>query len=322
VGATFLLLLVLQGVVHLLRALAWRLCLHQDAHQLPLRSAVGLWIAGEAVANLSFAWSGEAFWTAATRERIPMERGLSAVVMARVLYAYSSLLLMAASAVLALFLIPARGAAQLPLLAVSLLLVGLCLLPLVGGRRMHESVRSLGATLAAGVSSSPRERLRKFVSALDLDLAALVSRDRKRFARLVALNLLATSAGVLEVYLILRALAVDIDLPTALLIEGASKILAVFSYFVPGNVGTREGGSVLILRFFEMSAALGITLVLVRRARALAWAAIGILLMMVHGFKPFLPAHSPQALDPEGNARPISAVPTPTTRAGRARSLL
>jgi uncharacterized membrane protein YbhN (UPF0104 family) len=129
-------------------------------------------------------------------------------------------------------------------------------------------------------------RLQIFVSALEHDLAAAFLHSKRNFARLAGLNFLATFAGVLEVYLILRGLGVEVSLATAFLLEGIGKTLGLFALVVPGNVGVREGGMALIFQLFEMSAALALTLVLARRARALVWVGIGNLVMILHGVSP------------------------------------
>jgi len=120
---------------------------------------------------------------------------------------------------------------------------------------------------------------------------------------LVSLSFLAALAGVAEVYLILRALGAPVSLVGTLLIEGFNKLLALFAFFVPGNIGIREGGTVLIFRPLDIGAAMGVTLVLVRRARALAWVGVGSLLVLVEGLTPLL--HAPQG-KAEGRLRSAS----------------
>ncbi|MCI0403814.1 MAG: hypothetical protein L0212_09855, partial [Acidobacteria bacterium] len=83
-------------------------------------------------------------------------------------------------------------------------------------------------------------------------------------------------------------LGVSASVAIALFIEGISKVLSAAAYFVPGNVGVREGAIVLVLRLFELEAALALTLVLVRRARALVWIAVGSVLVALEGLTPLL----------------------------------
>lgn len=281
-GRTFLLLVLLYGGVHFLRAVSWRLCLREEMRLLSLASALRLWLCGEAVSHLSFSWSGEAFRAAATRQTIAVSRGLSALVVSRLFYSYASLLLVSLSLLPALWLIPASGRLRpLPAGAATLFLVA-ALLPLVAARRLAVFLGWLQVRFKRHQSSLFR-RLERFVGAFQQDVEALLAQDRRGFLRLVALNLLASLAGVLEVYLVLRALAVPVSPAIALFLEGMSKVLSLASFLVPGNVGVREGGMAFLFGLLQFDLTLAVTLVLVRRARALVWVALGSLLLMFNG---------------------------------------
>jgi hypothetical protein len=49
----------------------------------------------------------------------------------------------------------------------------------------------------------------------------------------------------------------------------------------PGNVGTYEGGNMLIANMFGVTATAGLTLALCRRAGAIFWAGVGAMCMIV-----------------------------------------
>lgn len=276
---TFLVLILLYGGVHLLRTISWRLCLREEKSQLPLASALRLWLCGEALAHVSFSWTGEAFRAAAMRKTIALSRGLSALVVSRLFYTYASLLVVAVSLLPASWLLPVDGTARTGMVAVTGLLIAVALLPLIAGKE----VAGLLGRVKERWSRRPSPLLRglgRFAEALEKDLEVLLAQDRRVFLQLVVLNLLAALAGVLEVYLVLRALALPVSLTMALAIEGISKMLSVFSFLIPGNVGVREGVMVLVFRLLELDIALALTLVLVRRARALVWVAFGSLLLL------------------------------------------
>lgn len=285
-GWTFLATVALFGGVHLLRTISWRLCLQEDRRQLPFRRALSLWLAGEAVAHLSFGWSGDAFRAAASSQTIPVERGLSALLASRIVYFYSTIVLMTASFMLGFFLLPPHAVIRPLLAAASVPLLAISVLPLTGRPTVTRLLNRFSSFLARHSHSAFLRRLQIFVTALEHDLAAAFLHSKRNFARLAGLNFLATFAGVLEVYLILRGLRVEVSLATAFLLEGIGKTLGLFAFVVPGNVGVREGGMALIFQFFEMSAALALTLVLARRARALVWVGIGNLVMILQGVSP------------------------------------
>jgi uncharacterized protein (TIRG00374 family) len=295
VGWTFLLMVALYGGVHLLRTLSWRVCLGPEGKDLALGRALLLWVAGEAVAHMTFGWTGEAFRAAAARERIPWQRGLAALVVSRAFYSYAALVIMATSALFCVLLVPLPTAWRGLAITVAVILGTAAVLPLVARRRL---LRRLSARVGSPQASGSRPAagpVRGFVRAMGQDLARVLAYGKWSFMRLVGLNLLAAMAGVVEVYLVLTALGSGVDLGSALVVEGFGKALALGAFLVPGNVGVREGGTVLVLRLFEISAGLGIALVLVRRARAFVWVLIGGLLLVLGGFRPVLQAGPKQA---------------------------
>ena len=91
----------------------------------------------------------------------------------------------------------------------------------------------------------------------------------------VALNLAAHTAAILEVYLILFLLGAKFSFLAAVAIEALTKLINIVGLFNPGNIGTYEGGNMLIAKMFGLTAAAGLTLGLARRVRAIFWAAVG-----------------------------------------------
>jgi uncharacterized membrane protein YbhN (UPF0104 family) len=98
-----------------------------------------------------------------------------------------------------------------------------------------------------------------------------------------------------EIFFILRALGYDIPFTTALCIDAASSLALNVLFFVPFDLGVREGGLYLILPVFGLPPEVGIYAGLVSRVRELLWIGVGLLWGHV------LAASSPARLSP---ARP------------------
>jgi hypothetical protein len=88
-------------------------------------------------------------------------------------------------------------------------------------------------------------------------------------------SLLWHALAVLEVYVILRFMGAGIAFVGAFALEGLTKVINLVGALNPGNVGTYEGGNMLIAKMFDVTATAGLTLALCRRARSIFWAAIG-----------------------------------------------
>lgn len=282
-GWTFVVLILLYGVLNFLRALSWKLCLGEASPKLPLGTALNLWLAGEAVAHFAFGWTGEAFRAATIRSRVPMRKALSSLLVARMTYFYASMIIMLAGVLAAFTELSQRAGMQTGLAITAVALTLLLLLPFGGARLLSKESRPLHERLARTDPKSFLGKLHRFYHTVTDDLQTVFVQNRRMFFLLLAINLPAAFIGVLEVYLILKILTPGITLSKAIVIEGATKVLGVFSLFVPGNVGVREGGVVLILSQFELAASVGVTLALVRRARAVTWVLIGCVPLFTKG---------------------------------------
>ena len=97
----------------------------------------------------------------------------------------------------------------------------------------------------------------------------------KAFWASLSLNLAAHGMAIAEVCLILWLMGVKIGFFSALVIEALTKLVNVIGNINPGNIGTYEGGNMLIVKMFGLSGAVGLTLGLSRRLRSLFWAAVG-----------------------------------------------
>jgi phosphatidylglycerophosphate synthase len=64
---------------------------------------------------------------------------------------------------------------------------------------------------------------------------------------------------------------------SALVIEALTKLVNVLGNFNPGNIGTYEGGTMLIGKMFGLSTPTGLALGLSRRLRSFFWAAVGLI---------------------------------------------
>jgi hypothetical protein len=85
--------------------------------------------------------------------------------------------------------------------------------------------------------------------------------------------------AVLEVYIILRFIGVGFTVSGAFIVEGLTKVINLVGALNPGNIGTYEGGSMLIAKMFGVTSTTGLTLALCRRMRTVFWAGVGAMCM-------------------------------------------
>lgn len=123
------------------------------------------------------------------------------------------------------------------------------------------------------------DRLTARLQRLDAEIAAFHVSSAWGFVCSAGCFFIGWCLGVLEIYLILYFLGVPATVQRALTIEVLSATIDGMLFFVPGKVGTQEGGKVLIFTLLGLGAAKGLSLGILRRIRELVWAGIGLLLL-------------------------------------------
>jgi putative ABC transport system permease protein len=97
---------------------------------------------------------------------------------------------------------------------------------------------------------------------------------------MIACNLAAHAASVVEVYLALKMLGFQPQVAQAYIIESLTKVINFAFAFVPGTIGVYEGGTEVILqKGLGFTPAAGLALALVRKAAIVVWTSIGLLVL-------------------------------------------
>ncbi len=273
-----LLVIALAGCVHIIKTWAWRLALLGDAKSISFWRTLGLRLVSEAMGQLGFVGLifGESTRVALLGSGVPMAGAISSVAMDRGLFIVTGAVvtitgILAATLVVA-FSTVLRVYAGIFVLAV-LFLFGVAGLALHNGWPLFSKpARALG-------------RIPWFRGWINSKKAVIESSERRflqfhrqaptAFWLSLILNLACHVLAITEVYLILHFLGARVSFVGALILESLTKLINVIGSINPGNLGTYEGGNMVIGKLVGLSGAQGLTLGLCRRARAIFWAIVG-----------------------------------------------
>jgi uncharacterized membrane protein YbhN (UPF0104 family) len=268
------------GLGYALNAATLAVLLGPDRHRVgPLR-LLGVTVSGFAMnyATPVVHMGGEPLRVLTLAEDVGLARAAFATVAYKLTNAVSALVYWTFA--LSAFALAARGAARDAALVLAVLsalafvaavLLALGRLPLAGPlgravvRRIGPSVRTLlgghEATASAALAelrSLPAERPRACLVAL-------------------ALEVLSRAVMGLEFFFILHALGGGTSLLTSVAVDGASSLLLNTLFFVPFELGVREGGLYAILPALGLPPALGVSAAVVNRLRELFWIGLGLI---------------------------------------------
>ena len=116
---------------------------------------------------------------------------------------------------------------------------------------------------------------------IDAQIAQLHSQSRGTFAATLALEYFGRIIGCSEVFFILQIFNSDISYVQCIYIMAFTSLFANMLFFIPMQVGGREGGFALSAKGLAIPAGYGFFVGLICRVRELIWTVIGMSLMKV-----------------------------------------
>ena len=119
------------------------------------------------------------------------------------------------------------------------------------------------------------------LAVIDGQIAALHSQNRRTLVAAVLSELLCRIASAAEIYFILLVINCDVSYTSCVIILAFTSLFANLLFFLPMQVGGREGGFLMSASALGMSIGSGAFLALIVRLRELVWTGIGLILIKV-----------------------------------------
>ena len=271
------------GLVYTLNTIAWRLTMIEKP-RLPLIRA---WVVNVAAFSINYltpfaSIGGEPFKIVAASQWMGARNGAASVLNYRLVHMQAHILVFLTGVILAFFLLPAGTVATslLIMLTLVLLVIGALLLAV-----HREGVIERLFDLASRVPV-----LNRFAIRLEPRRSALVEVDRQliafhrsspmRYYGALFVEYSARVLSMLEFYIIARGVGHPVSFGTAFLIGGFSSLVVNLFFFMPFNVGSKEGGLAVIFAALGLPSRLGVAAAVVSRLRELSWIGIGLLLVL------------------------------------------
>ena len=163
-----------------------------------------------------------------------------------------------------------------------------CLLGLwffTAGYRKGLAARLIGIAvripLVGGKAAAFMQKHQEQIATIDTQIAALHKQSRTTLVSAVLLELLCRVCSAAEIYFVLMAIGSNASYLSCVLILAFTSLFANLLFFMPLQLGGREGGFLMSVSGLGMSASSGIFVALIVRLRELVWTGLGLLLIKV-----------------------------------------
>ena len=283
VGWGMVLIVALGGIQHFLRSSAWRLTFRSDIRDLSLARAFGLRLIAEAIGTFGLAGQlvGDSTRISLLGPTIPIEDRISSIALDRATFVVSSGTVSVTGILAAVTLLSLNGVWRVYALVFAATVTTVLVLALFSfAEGWHLFSHVTHAIQRLPWAKKWLAEKASVIESAEENLLGFRSRAPKSFWAVIFLYFASQIVAIAEVYLLLRLMGVRMMVVGAFVVEAFTKLIDIVGALNPGNVGTFEGGNLLVARLLGFPAAAGLTLALCRRARILFWTGIGALLLI------------------------------------------
>ena len=288
-GYWFLAVIALWGFLYIFNTATWWIIIRSQADEKPNFSFAWLYKITVSAFALNYAtpgglMGGEPYRIMSLSPKIGTERASASVILFVMTHIYSHFWFWLLSVVL--YILTQRvnlfmGVLLAVVAAVCLLAIWFFL------KGYKKGIAVTGMSLLSHFPMVKRwaqpffERNREKLASIDHQIAALHNQNRRTFVTAVLLELVCRLVSTLEIFFILLVILPSVNVVQCILIYAFTTLFANMLFFMPLQLGGREGGFLMSTGGLGMSARAGIFVALLVRVRELIWTAIGLLLIKI-----------------------------------------
>jgi uncharacterized protein (TIRG00374 family) len=271
--------------VYALNAVAWHLTLAGERGRPPFPRLLAITISGFAINYLTpvISLGGEPYKVAAIAPHVGGRRATGSVIVFTMLHAFSHLLIWLTAVVGALLALTPPPAFATVLVVLGVIISALTAFIFARHRKgvLEGLVDLLGRVPLLRRLARRLEVHREALEDIDRQITDFYHLDRRRFWLALVLEYVSRALSMLEYWFIFLSLGIPLGLGHAFLIGAFSSLIMNILFFMPFELGSKEGGLFALFELIAGRGATGVTASIVSRLRELAWIVVGLLLIWV-----------------------------------------
>jgi hypothetical protein len=284
VGWGFALVILLGGLSQLAKTYAWRQAFTCDISGVSWFRSFVAQLISDGIGQFGIAGKvvGEGTRISLLRRAVPLSNALSAGAIDGALHTFTAVLITVSGVSATLLLAPLSGTWRVYAVLLVAMLISAVILAVVSVRNrwqlLGRATRAIGRFPWLHTWVSGKQPI---IDSAEDNLLSFRDEAPAAFWATLIFNLLWHMLAILEVYIILRFMGAKVAMSGAFIVEALTKVINLVGALNPGNIGTYEGGNMLIAKIFGVTGTAGLTLALCRRARTVFWAGVGAMCMIV-----------------------------------------
>ncbi len=277
------------GIVYYMNAWAWYYIIDAKKKKVSFIEVLKITISGFAINYVTpfVNLGGEPYRIFMLQKPIGTHSAVSSVILYTMLHFLSNFFFWVTAILFALILLPLSMELKI------ILVVALVVLSFFIWFVFRRHKKGVFESLLNFISRTPLlKRLKKKLEPkenslmkIDEKIKHLFNNRKNAFFFALSLDYLARMVGVFEFLFILKAIGVDISFLEAFYISAGSSLIINIFFFMPFELGTREGSLYLVLDSVKLSAGIGIYIGIINRVREFFWILIGLLLIQFNKVK-------------------------------------
>lgn len=276
-------------VIYLCNTAAWKLVLGPEGKKITFLQLFMVTVSGFVINYITpvIALGGEPYKVNALSGAMGTRQSFSVVVMYRMIHLLGHMFLLLTGIVAALVVL-----ALPPVVDAVIILAGVLVLAVIG-MTLGGYRKGIFQRLVAFVARIPflrkisdsLQRYEQNLKEMDEVITNVYHQDRKKLYGSVILEYFSRILMGIEVYLILKGINVETTVVSALFLYVSYSIIINLLFFIPLNLGAREGGLALGLESLALPPLLGVYLGIVMRVREFFWILLGLLFILLTNMK-------------------------------------
>lgn len=274
-------------VVYLLNAVAWSNIINEPG--MSFGNILSVTISGYALNYMTpfFHLGGEPYRVLALKDDLGLDKSVSVTVSYVMLHFLSSFLIWIAATFVILLYIPVPKTISLAL-TFGLIVFGLIVIFFLLGYKngVTKSFMSLliKLPLPAKIEQGIKDK-ENFLDSVDNKTKELLQNRKGSFVAANIFECASRLAATFEFYFILKAIGLNPTIMDAFIINAGAGLISNMLFFVPFELGVKEGGLYAVLGFLNFVPTVGIYVGIVNRLREMVWILIGLVLISLSNNK-------------------------------------